>query len=307
MRNNSIRNATLRQLQIFTAAAAQLSFVRAAERLHLTQAAISLQIRQLEEVAGVALFERIGKRVFLTEAGEVLLEHARQIQQSLADADESLAALKGLRGGRIAVAAASTAEYFAPALLSQFRALHPELRLRLLIDNRETVRRWLAGNEVDLAIMGRPPADIDAEATVLAPHPLVFIAAAAHPLAGRSGISVDDLLGETLIARESGSGTRSAMEEFFAGQARRPRIGMEMGGNDAIKQAVVAGLGVGFLSRHTLGLELSTGKLAILDVDGTPVMRRWHLVRLRNKRQSPALAAFWDFILERAPGYLAGM
>jgi DNA-binding transcriptional LysR family regulator len=307
MRHQSIRHATLRQLQIFTVAAAHLSFVRAAEQLHLTQAAISLQIRQLEEVAGVALFERIGKRVFLSEAGEVLLEHARQIQQSLREADDSLSALKGLRGGRIAIAAASTAEYFAPALLSQFRALHPELRMRLLIDNRETLRRWLATNEVDLAIMGRPPADVDSESTVLAPHPLVFVVAADHPLAGRSGVSVDAVVGETLIAREAGSGTRSAMDEFFAGQSRRPRIGMEMGSNDAIKQAVVAGLGVGFLSRHTLGLELTAAKLAILDVDGTPVMRRWHLVRLRNKRLTPALAAFWDFILERAPGYLAGM
>lgn len=305
MRNTSVRNATLRQLQIFVVAATRLSFARAAEELHLTQAAISLQIRQLEEVAGINLFERIGKRVFLTEAGEALLGHARSIQQSLRDADESLSALKGLRGGRIAVAAASTAEYFAPALLSQFRAQHPELRLRLLIDNRETVYRLLASNAVDVAIMGRPPADVDTETTVLAPHPLVFIAAAGHPLAQRRGLRSEEITGEALIAREAGSGTRSAMEEFFAGQSQRPRIGMEMGSNDAIKQAVVAGLGIGFVSRHTLGLEFSAGKLAILDVEGTPVMRRWHLVRLRSKRQTPALAAFWDFILERAPAYLA--
>ncbi|WP_153590882.1 LysR family transcriptional regulator [Rhodocyclus gracilis] len=306
MRNASIRNATLRQLQIFAVAAANLSFARAAEQLYLTQAAISLQIRQLEEAAGADLFERIGKRLFLTEAGETLLEHARHIQQSLRDADEALSALRGLRGGRIAVAAASTAEYFAPALLSQFRALHPELRLRLLIDNRENVRRLLADNAVDVAVMGRPPAGLDVESAVLAPHPLVFIAAAGHPLAGRT-LRFDDLAGETLIVRETGSGTRSALEEFFAAHGGRPPIGMEMGSNDAIKQAVVAGLGIGFLSRHTLGLEFSAGKLAILAVEGTPVMRQWHLIRLRQKRLTPAIAAFWEFTRERAPAYLAAL
>ena len=304
MRNPSLRHATLRQLQIFSVAARRLSFARAAEELHLTQAAISLQIRQLEEVAGSELFERIGKRVFLTEAGEVLVEQVARIQRALDEADEALAALRG--GGRVAVAAVSTAEYFAPALLSQFRTVNPEVRLRLLIDNREAVLRLLAGNAVDLAIMGRPPADLDVEATVLASNPLVFIASAAHPLASRRGIGVDELAAEPLIARESGSGTRSAMEEFFAAHAQRPSIGMEMGSNDAIKQAVVAGLGLGFVSRHTLGLELSAGRLAILDVADTPVLRHWHLVRLRSKRQTAVLAAFWDFIRERAPGYLAG-
>ncbi|MCB1965459.1 MAG: LysR family transcriptional regulator [Candidatus Accumulibacter sp.] len=299
-----MKNATIRQLQIFSVAASHLSFARTAENLHLTHAAISLQIKQLEDVCGTLLFERIGKRVFLTEAGEILLEHARQILQSLKDADEALLALKGLKGGRIAVAVATTAEYFAPGLLAEFGKAHAEVRIRLLIDNRDTVFRLLARNEVDLAIMGRPPPALDATAVAFAPHPLVIVASADHPLTRRSSVSVEDLVSETLIVRETGSGTRSAMEEFFNERSIKPRIGMEMGSNEAIKQAVVAGLGISFISQHTLGLELSAGRISILKVEGTPVMRRWHIVRHKSKHLTPALAAFWDFVLEFAPAYL---
>ena len=299
-----MRNATIRQLQIFSVAAAHLSFARAAEQLHLTHAAISLQIKQLEDVSRAQLFDRIGKRVFLTEAGGILLDHARQILQTMKDADESLLALKGLKGGRITIAVNSTAEYFAPGLLAEFRKAQADVRVRLLIDNREEVRRLLIANEVDLAIMGRPPADLDAEAVSFAPHPLVIIAGASHPLAGRESLSVADIAHESMIVREAGSGTRSAMEEFFRERAIAPNIDMEMGSNEAIKQAVVAGLGISFISQHTLGLELSTGRLAILKVEGTPVMRRWFMVRHKSKRLTPALGAFWDFVLEFAPDYL---
>ena len=299
-----MRSATIRQLQIFSVAASHLSFARAAEKLHLTHAAISLQIKQLEEVSGTLLFERIGKRVFLTEAGEILLGHTRQILQSLKEADEALLALKGLKGGRIAVAVASTAEYFAPGLLAEFRKTQADVRIRMLIDNRDTVNRLLAGNEVDLAIMGRPPAELDAVAVAFAPHPLVIIASTAHPLSRLPNVAVEDLADEMLIVRESGSGTRSAMEEFFLERSVKPRIGMEMGSNEAIKQAVVAGLGISFISQHTLGLELKAERLSILKVEGTPVMRRWHIVRHKSKHLTPALAAFWDFVVEVAPAQL---
>ena len=299
-----MRNATIRQLQIFSVAATHLSFARAAEKLYLTHAAISLQIKQLEEVFGTQLFDRIGKRVFLTEAGEILLDHARQILQSLKEAEESLMALKGLKGGRVAVAVTSTAEYFAPGLLAEFRKVQPDVNVRLLVDNREEVSRLLIANAVDLAIMGRPPADMEAEAVRFAPHPLVLVAGADHPLTQRSRLSVEDLAGETMIVREAGSGTRSAMEEFFLEHAIKPHIGMEMGSNEAIKQAVVAGLGISFISQHTLGLELSAGRLVVLKVKGTPVVRHWFLVRHRSKRLTPALGAFWDFVLKFAPGYL---
>ena len=299
-----MRNATIRQLQIFSVAATHLSFARAAEQLHLTHAAISLQIKQLEDVSGALLFDRIGKRVFLTEAGEILLDHARQILQSLKDADESLMALKGLKGGRVAIAVTSTAEYFAPALLAEFRRSQADVRVRLLVQNREEVAGLLMSNEVDLAIMGRPPADMDAHAVNFAPHPFVVIAAAGHPLAKSARLSVKDLASETMIVREAGSGTRVAMEGFFREHSIVPHIGMEMGSNEAIKQAVVAGLGISFISQHTLGLELSTGRLAILKVEDMPVMRHWYLVRHSSKRLTPALGAFWDFVLEFAPDYL---
>lgn len=299
-----MRNATIRQLQIFSVAATHLSFARAAEKLHLTHAAISLQIKQLEEVFGAVLFDRIGKRVFLTEAGQILLDHARQILQSLKDVDESLMVLKGLKGGRVAIAVTSTAEYFAPGLLAEFRQAQADVRVRLLVNNRKEVNRLLISNEVDLAIMGRPPVGMDALAVNFAPHPLVIIAAAEHPLAGRARISFNELADETMIVRESGSGTRSAMEEFFLQHAIKPHIDMEMGSNEAIKQAVVAGLGISFISQHTLGLELSAGRLVVLKVEGTPVIRRWFLVRHKSKRLTPALGAFWDFVLEAAPDYL---
>ncbi|MDR0578568.1 MAG: LysR family transcriptional regulator [Candidatus Accumulibacter sp.] len=299
-----MKNITIRQLQIFSAAATHLSFARAAEELHLTHAAISLQIKQLEEVSDSALFDRIGKRVYLTDAGEVLSDYARQILRLIKDADESLMALKGLKGGRVSIAVTSTAEYFAPGLLAAFRKKHPDVRVRLLVDNREEVARLLEANEVDMAVMGRPPANMDAEAVNFAPHPFVIVCGAEHPLAGRRGLTVGDIVAEPMIVREAGSGTRSAMEEFFRLRAIEPNIVMEMGSNEAIKQAVVAGLGISFLSRHTLGLELSTGHLIVLQVEGASVMRRWFMVRHKEKRLTPALAAFWDFVLEFAPDYL---
>ena len=299
-----MRSATVRQLQIFSVAASHLSFARAAEKLHLTHAAISLQIKQLEDVCGTQLFDRIGKKVFLTEAGDILLDHARQILQSLKDADESLMALKGLKGGRVAIAVTSTAEYFAPGLLAEFRKAQADVRVRLLVDNREEVSRMLISNEVDLAIMGRPPADMEAEATTFAPHPFVIVAGADHPLVGRTALTLDDIAQETMIVREAGSGTRLAMEGFFREHSIEPNIDMEMGSNEAIKQAVVAGLGISFISQHTLGLELSAGRLVVLPVEGMPVMRRWFLVRHKSKRLTPALGAFWDFVLEFAPDYL---
>lgn len=302
-----MRNATVRQLQIFSMAATHLSFARAAERLHLTHAAISLQIKQLEEVAGMELFERIGKRVFLTEAGEIMLKLARQTLQSFKETDESLSALKGLKGGRIAVAVVSTAEYFVPGLLAEFHRAQPDVKVRLVIDNREVVSRLIAQNEVDVAIMGRPPTDMDTESVAFAPHPLVIIAAKDHALASLDRVSVEQLAQEYLIVRESGSGTRSAMETFFSEHGMAPRVGLELSSNEAIKQAVVAGLGISFISRHTLGLELKAGRLAILRVDGTPVMRRWNIVRHRSKQLTPALGAFWAFILAFAPDYLSDM
>jgi DNA-binding transcriptional LysR family regulator len=299
-----MKNITIRQLQVFSAAATHLSFARAAEELHLTHAAISLQIKQLEEVSDSVLFDRIGKRVYLTDAGGVLLGYARRILALLNDADELLMDLKGLKGGSVSVAVTTTAEYFAPGLLAEFSRRLPDVWVRLLVDNRREVARLLEAKEVDMAIMGRPPVNMDAEAVNFAPHPFVIVCCAGHALAGKDGLTVNDIVREPMIVREIGSGTRSAMEEFFRLRAIEPNIVMEMGSNEAIKQAVVAGLGISFLSRHTLGLELSVGRLAVLQVEGGSVMRRWFIVRHKHKRLAPAVAAFWDFVLEFAPDYL---
>ncbi|MBI3140448.1 MAG: LysR family transcriptional regulator [Rhodocyclales bacterium] len=289
---------TLRQLKIFEAVARHLSFSRAAEELHLTQPAVSMQVRSLEEAAGLPLTEQVGKRVFLTEAGSELARHARVIAHQLREAEEALAAMKGLRGGRLNIAVVSTAKYFAPRLLAAFRAGHPEVELRLGVHNREAIVQQLADNEVDLAIMGRPPQEFETVAEVFAEHPLIILAAPEHPLAGRRRIEAAELSGETFLIREPGSGTRTAMEGYFAENGVQPGANLEMSSNETIKQAAMAGMGLAFLSAHTAGLELETGRLVQLPVAGTPVRRQWHVVHRAEKRLLPAAQAFRQFLLQ---------
>jgi|SRR6266536_777865 len=300
-----MRGVTIRQLQIFVAAASHLSFARTSEQLHLTQAGVSLQIKQLEEMAGFALFERRGRKVALTEAGEVLLRYAQRIQDALKDADAALSALKGLTGGRIRVGVVSTAKYFAPALLARFQARYPGVRVSLSVNNREVIVRELERDEIDVAIMGQPPQRIATEAVAIADHPLVVIAAPQHPLASARRIRLEALAGQMFLVREQGSGTRSSMERFFAERGFEPKIGNEMSSNETIKQAVMAGMGLALISRHTIGLELATRRLAVLDVVGLPLMRRWYVVRRAGRFASPATMAFVDFVVASTPGLLA--
>lgn len=300
----ALRNATLRQLQIFESAADLLSYARAAEALHLTQPAVSMQIAALEESAGLPLFERIGRKLFLTAAGAELLVHSRRISGALREAGEAMDSLHGLSSGRLSVAVVSTAKYFAPRLLTQFRDEHPQLELRLHDANREEVLRLLRDNAVDLAIMGRPPNDIETIAESFAQHPHIVIAPPSHALAKRRRISARDLSKETFISREPGSGTRSAMERYFAQHHIAPGITMVMSSNESIKQAVMAGMGLAFISSHTVGLEIESGHLTSLDVIGCPVMRRWYVVHLSAKRLTPIATAFRQFVFDRAPGYL---
>lgn len=293
----SLRHVTLRQLAVFEALARHRSFSAAARDLHLTQPAVSMQVRQLEGAAGVALVERIGKRIDLTEAGEELARCAREVQARLKDADDALGTLRGLRGGTLAIAVLSTAKYFAPRLLAEFRRRHPEINLRLAVNNREAVLRALSENRTDLAIMGQPPEGLALEARVFAPHPLAIIAPPAHPLARRKRLRLADLATENHLIREQGSGTRAAMERLFAQQGVRLRSSTEMSSNETIKQAVMAGMGIAFLSMHTIGLELKTRRLVTLPVAGTPVMRNWHVIHLTRKRLSPVAQTFKDFLL----------
>ncbi len=299
-----MKDATVRQLQIFEASARVLSFSRAAQALHLTQPAVSMQVRQLEHFAGVPLFERTGRRLHLTEAGEELLVHAKAVLRALEDADEAFAAMKGLRGGRVRLAVVSTAKYFAPRLIARFAQSHPGVQIRLQADNRAAVLRTLSENDADLALMGRPPEDGDLVAEPFAEHPLVVIAPPGHPLARRRSVPLEALARETFLVREPGSGTRTALERFFAEHRLTLRVGLEMPSNETIKQAVMAGLGLSFISMHTIALELSVRALALVRAPGLPVIRQWNVVHRREKRLAPASEAFKQFVLEHGRGFL---
>jgi LysR family transcriptional regulator, low CO2-responsive transcriptional regulator len=293
----SMQHVSLRQLRVFESAAQYRSFSKAAEHLHLTQPGVSMHIKELEKNAGLPLFERVGKKLFVTAAGEELLVRAREILRSIKAADEALDGLKGLRRGRINLAVVSTAKYFVPRLLASFREEYPGLEIRLAVNNRTSVIEQLVSNEVDLAIMGRSPHSLNMVAESFAQNPHVVIASPNHPLASRSRIPVSMLAHESFIVREPGSGTRLAMQQFFEQANTDFKVGMEMASNETIKQAVMAGMGVSFISIHTIGLELQTGKLAVLDVRGLPMIRHWHITHLAGKRLSPMAAAFKSFVL----------
>jgi len=300
----SVRHATLRQLRVFEAVAEQRSFSRAAEALHLTQPAVSMQVKALESQVGLPLFEQIGKRIHLTEAGETLQRLSRTIGDELRAAEEALDALRGVQQGRLAIAVVSTAKYVAPPLLARFLAARPSVALRLAVDNRAEVLRQLAANEIDLAIIGRPPDDLAITAEAFAEHPHVVIAPPQHPLARRRRIPLGRLASETFIVREPGSGTRGLLERLFASHGLALNVSMEMASNESIKQAVLAGMGVSLLSLHTVGLELETGRLVTLDVEGLPVVRQWHVAHLAQKRLSPVALACKRFLLEEAAAFL---
>ena len=300
-----MKHATLRQLRTFTEVARRLSYTAAAKALHLTQPAVSMQVRQLEQAAGLPLLEQVGRRVHLTDAGRELLRYAAGISDLLREAEDAMNALQGVGGGELSIAVTSTAKYFAPRLLAEFRRSHPEARLRLAVSNREAVVRELTDNTVDLAVMGRPPRGLDTEAAPFARHPIAIIAAPDHPLVGRKRLPLERLAGETFIIRERGSGTRAAMEHVFAERDFSARETLEMSSNETIKQAVMAGMGIAFLSMHTIGLELRAGRLALLAVNGLPVMREWYVIHRRGKRLSPAAQAFKSFLLEQGAGLIA--
>ncbi len=293
-----MRHATLRQMQVFEAVARHLSFSKAAQELNLTQPAVSLQIKQLEGLARLPLFEQMGRRLYLTGAAEVLLRHVHAILGAVADSEEALAALRGQRAGGLRIGGVSTAKYFAPFLLSAFAGAYPGVEVTLTVANRRRVVELLDENAVDLALMGQPPADQHFRATRFAGHPLVIIAAPTHRLARRR-VPPKALDGETFLVREQGSGTRAAMERLLAEHSVVPGRMTEMASNETIKQAVMAGLGVSFLSQHTVGLEVAVRRLAILPVEGTPVLRDWNVVHRDGKRLLPVAEAFVRFLAEQ--------
>jgi DNA-binding transcriptional LysR family regulator len=295
----SLKHASLRRLQVFEAVARLQSFSRAAAELHLTQPAVSMQVQQLEDEVGLPLYEQMGRRVDISPAGREIVECARALAQRLREAEELLAAMKGAGGGEISISAVSTAKYHVPMLLAEFRRQHPEVRVRLSVSNREQVVRDLTENSVDLAIMGTPPRGLDTIAVPFAQHPIAIIAAPGHALARGKRLPLARLAGETFLIRERGSGTRSAMERVFRERRFHPRETIEMSSNETIKQAVMAGMGVSFLSLHTVGLEVAARRLAVLGVAGTPVMRHWYVIHRERKRLSPTTEAFKAFLIAR--------
>jgi DNA-binding transcriptional LysR family regulator len=297
-------NITLRQLKVFERVARRLSFTRAAEELFLTQPAVSMQIKQFEENVGLPLFERLGKKIYLTRAGEELYRLSRTISQQLEEAEALVEELKGTEGGRLLVAVANTVHYFGIRLLAEFCRRHPKVRVSFKVTNRKGLLRQLEDNESDIVLMGQPPDDDSLEADAFLDNPVVVIAPVNHPLAGRDGIALDELRSETFIMREQGSGTRNSVERFLAERGVQLNVTMDMNTNDAIKQGVEEGLGLGIVSIHTLERELEDGHLAVLNVESFPIMRKWYVVHRAGKRLSAVAREFADFVKNESPQFV---
>ncbi|MBL3591798.1 MAG: LysR family transcriptional regulator [gamma proteobacterium endosymbiont of Lamellibrachia anaximandri] len=293
-------HVTLRQLSVFEAVARRLSYTRAADELHLSQPAVSMQVKQLEETAGLPLFEQTGKKIQLTDAGREVYQYTRAIFGMFEEMEEVLAALKGVDTGQLDIAVASTVNYFAPRLLAAFHQRYPGIDLRLDVTNRKQLMALLESNETDIVLMGHPPEKLELESEAFMENPLVVIAPPGHPLDGVPGVPLSRLQDETFVMRESGSGTRLAMERFFKEHGLELKSGMQMTRNEAIKQAVRAGMGLSVASEHTIELEVETGRLVILDVEQFPIRRKWYMVYRKGKRLSPAAVAFRDFVLAEA-------
>lgn len=301
------RRTSLRQLRAFGAVIATGTITAAAERLGLSPPAIGQQLRLLEAaLGGIPLAERVGPAQRPTEAGREVLAALDRVEAALRDCGEAIEALQGVARGRIAVGVIGTAKYFAPFALAAFGRGQPNIELRISVGNREDIVAGLASLEMDLAIMGRPPDDIPVERAVIGDHPHVIIAAPGHPLATRRALKLDEVARETFLLREPGSGTRDLMRRVFADAGLTLPSGVEIGSNETIKQAVMAGMGIALLSAHTIAAELRDGRLTTLSVQGLPVTRQWFVVRHREKRLLPAAQTLWQFLADQGARFLPG-
>lgn len=301
-------NFTFRQLRVFAEVARLGSVQRAAEALHLTPPAVSMQLKEVETQVGLPLFDRVGRGLSLNTAGEYFLVYARRLLGTLKEAEDAMARFTRVESGPLTVGMVSSAKYFVPGLLAQFHRQHPSLVVRLRLGNREQLGTMLAHNELDLAIMGRPPKDLPHRAEPFAWHPHVLVTAPQHAFAQqspRTKVPAAALAREPFIVREAGSGTRAALMEYLDSHQLHPMMAMEMGSTEAIKQAVMADLGVSLLSLHTVGLELRHGLIAAPDVEGLPLMRRWHVVTTAAKLLSPAAEALRLHVLQHGEAHLA--
>jgi DNA-binding transcriptional LysR family regulator len=293
-----MRHTTLRQLEVFEAIARLGSFTRAAEELHLTQPTVSMQIKKLTDAVGMPLFEQVGKKVYLTEAGRALQNFSREIFDQFSHFEMLLADLKGLKQGRLRLGVITTAKYFIPRLLGAFYRQYPGIDVAMKVSNRERILERLHNNEDDLYILGQPPEEIDVIAEPFLDNPLIVLAPVDHPLAREKNITLQRLAEEPFLVREAGSGTRIATEQLFARHNLKIRVRMELGSNEAIKQAVIGGLGISVLSRHTLPMDVTTEQIALLDVQGFPIERHWCAVYPRGKQLSVVAHTFIDYLKE---------
>ena len=287
---------TLRQLKVFEAVARLSGFNRAAEELHLAQPTVSLQVKQLAEAVGAPLFEQVGKKIYITEAGGLLRAASQEVFDAFARLEMQLAQLKGLKQGRLKVAVVTTAKYFIPRLLGPFMRQYPGIDIAMDVGNRSEIVARLARNEDDLYIMGMPPAGMDIERHSFVENPIVAIAPRGHALEGAKRISLARLAEEPFLLREQGSGTRMATERFLKSHGVKLKVRMELGSNEAIKQAVAGGLGLSLLSLHALKSELARREVVLLDVEGLPIRRSWYIVYRTGKQLSIVARTFFEYL-----------
>lgn len=302
-----MRNVSLKQLRTFAAAVRSGSLSAAARQLNITPPAVTLQMQLLEEALGMPLAERTSAGWRPTDAGRELLLAADRIQAALDDCERGVAQLKGLKSGRVAVSVVSTAKYFAPRLLAAFMKEFPDVELALSVGNREEIIDNLRRFQADLAIMGRPPSDLDLDTAIIGDNPHVVVAHPGHPLADAASVPRSALSSEVFLMREEGSGTRTLADQFLAESKVSPRVSMEIGSNETIKQAVMAGLGIALISANTVTAEVATGRICMLRVEGTPIMRQWYVVKRLERRLMPASDQLWQFLVGEGRGLLSEM
>lgn len=300
-------NITLKQLKVFELVAETQSYTRAAEQLHMSQPAVSMQMKHLEETVALDLFERQGKKIIITSAGKAMRVHAKKILKRFQRLQNSLNELKS-KDEQITISAATTANHFVTHMMADFSRLYPDINISLDITNRKTLVNQLQSYDRDFVIMGEPPEKLNLDSQQIMRNPLVVIASSDHPMAKKSEDSGDiipmsRIVKESFVVREEGSGTKAAIRSHFKSFDHVFVSSYEMSSNESIKHAVVAGLGLGIVALHTIKLELEAGKLVILKVENFPLERYWNLVSKKGKRLSKGALNFQKFILESASSY----
>ena len=296
---------TLRQLRTLASVHRNGRIIGASKELGLTQPAVSLQIKEAENIAGTALFDRTAEGMRPTAAGRAVIDAALAIEERLRVLTDEVRAIAGGRRGQLRLGVVSTAKYFAPSIMAAFKREHPDVEMTLNVGNRAEMIASLRDHMVDVALMGRPPREVAVRAVIFGDHPFVIIAPPDHPLAGLRGVTKEQLVQENFLVREPGSGTRMALDIYLSelpGRADAP--GIEMGSNETIKQAVMAGLGIALISAHTIALEVEQKRLAVLDVEGMPIRRQWFSISRAERSLTPVMKSFEDFLQLRGAAFL---